>query len=394
MNPLADAVGQTIWNRRGKRKVDGRDAMANASANRPLSTPSAYRDAVKRLVADCALLAGAPRKDGLACALEASLGSLPAMSDWRGRSRLCFDGAPVEIALHIGDRLRAPSLTLDPFLSLEGAHDPLARALSLATLARPDAVRSVENLRERLTEPSIPPHIRAAWLGLSLDPDASPARLYVDCSGTRPGADAPLRFRAPPEAAEPLPQGISGLGRAIGAADFSAGGLLTRIAAFGRFRTLAFDIGDEDVSSDATSAKASFALRLADRDSLRALAHLCGFKSDALLAYVGLLLRRGEGWRDRRCGCAVATRRDSGQRPCGLTFYHPLRPYLGGDDAIRVALIGVARFFGWDSGAFSALTRLVADSRDRSAFQLAGFTLSADGAAGVTLYAGTGHVAR
>jgi hypothetical protein len=387
-------VGQNICNRCGKCKVDGWDAMAKASANRPLNEAAAYRDAVKRLVADCALVAGAPRKDSLARALDSSLGSLPAMPDWRGQSRLCLDGAPVEIALHVGDRLRAPSVTLDPFLSLEGARDPLSRALSLATLARPDTARSVENLRRRLTKPSSPPPIRAVWLGLSLDPEPSPVRLYVDCSGARPGAGAPLRFRAAPEAAEPLPQGSSGLDQAIGAADFSAGGILARIAAFGRLRTLAFDIGDEKVLSNMTSAKTSFALRLADRDNLRALAHLCGFNSDALLAYVGLLLRRGDGWRDRRCGCAVAVRPDSGPRPCALTFYHPLRPYLGGDDAIRAALIGVARFFGWDSGAFSTLARLVAGPRDHSAFQLAGFTLSADGATGVTLYAGTGHVAR
>jgi hypothetical protein len=335
-----------------------------------------YASTVQSLIGDCALVAGVGLAPNLNAAIDRVAQGLSPRANWRTWSKLCVDGAPVEICLHLARTPRAPSVSFDAGPYVADLPARIACALEVAALAVPEITPALARHRSAFDDPELLQIVRAVWLGLSLE---SPRSLRIYLSVREPGS------------AEVQLATLNRLARAFGVVPPRAD-QLRQLAAAGMLRACAFDISAQGV----VGIKVSFALALADLERVGALARSCGVDAALLTNYITRFLRRGHGWRDRRCGFGVTLSNPSVDSDTvqAVTLYHPLQPYFGSDQAIRAAVISIIRVFDWDPLAFAALSQLVQDDVDGCAFQLAGFTLRRDGATGLSLYAGTGHVAR
>jgi hypothetical protein len=284
--------------------------------------------------------------------LSACHRTLPPYDRWRDYSRLCVDGAPVELVETLRQGAGALSINCDGGPYGASAAERLDQAVGLAASQWPE----IQSLRRIL----FPPHVAAQpfslWLGFS----AEGTKLYWN-----------LAWRETPDAWR---RALAALELLNCRPDAEAESLLRDVARQGYLKMLALDRRNRGVS-----AKIYYRLtQPPDRPEFAAYRRrLLGITSD---------------WSDPNTGIAVQL--GSTGELQGVALYHYCAPYFRDDGELRRRVIAQASAFGWQTDVYRLTSRLIDERAHGPLRRLAAFSCAVTGVTQLHLYATTGYLAR
>jgi hypothetical protein len=348
-------------------------AIERRDATAPPATIG-YLAEVERLLDHWFRLTGCPSADPtLLRACLVHLAALPPSREWRGYSRLCADGSPVELCETVGRHPHGPAYTCDPGPYDAPSVERLATAVRLGEdllAGVPGGPRLVRTVRERLFPERIAPGLFSLWLGVD-HPAQSGAR------EVRVKIYANLNWRTTDDARSRMLDTFAALGAPAGGA---ACQLFAVLATRGYPKMLALTVAP---SGDYT-AKVYYRLQRVDLELFALLAARSALDSAPFALYAERLLRSGPVWSDLNAGVGVVL--DTGGEVGGLALYHYVRTYFRDDDQLRQRVLEAAPIFGWDVSVYRATSRLLSAGPGTRLRSLLGFGVTTTYETSLRLY--------